>query len=138
MTLFQCTFFLHLFRYYELTNTHINGDLEQTWELWLDRVLYLREDPDGYIKEQCDRYNMPYPDYYVTHEKARAKPADDTLIWKLLDLDAVAMLERDITMSKALTSTESTTMLKKKKGKTKSDKKHSKKPKKKWFKKGKK
>ncbi|XP_060599462.1 uncharacterized protein LOC132753066 [Ruditapes philippinarum] len=80
-------------RYYELTNTHINGDIEQTWKAWLERILYLKEDPDGYIRAQCEQYEIPYPDYYVIYEKSPVEPADDTLIWKLLDLDAVEMLE---------------------------------------------
>ncbi|XP_045176852.2 uncharacterized protein LOC123537262 [Mercenaria mercenaria] len=121
-------------RYYELTNTHLNGNLEKTWRLWLERVLYLREDPYGYIRAQYDEYNIPYPDYYVMHEKSRDMPAADDLIWKLLDLDAVEMLEKDIAMSEANKKNK-----KKKKGKKKSDSKErtKKSKKKKWFKKDK-
>ena len=46
-----------------MANTRMNGDLEELWYHWLDRVDYLHEDPYGYIRAMFDRYNLPYPKY---------------------------------------------------------------------------
>ena len=46
-----------------MTNTPLNGDLEDRWYQWLDRVDYLHTDPYGYIRKVFDRYQLPYPSY---------------------------------------------------------------------------
>ena len=48
-----------------MTNTSLNGDLEDRWYQWLERIDYLHTDPYGYIRKMYDRYHLPYPSYIV-------------------------------------------------------------------------
>ena len=44
-----------------MTNTRMNGDLEELWYRWLDRIDYLHTDPYGYLRDMYDRYGLQYP-----------------------------------------------------------------------------
>ena len=44
----------------------MNGDLEELWYRWLERIEYLHEDPYGYLRALYDRYKLPYPSYLRT------------------------------------------------------------------------
>lgn len=120
-------------RFYELTNTRLNGDLEDTWVRWIERVVYLKEDPYGCIRAQFDEYHIPYPEYYVKRSPSRDQKADDSSSWKCLELDDIGFLETYIEQYEHDQKDS-----KKKKKEKKLNKERRKSKKKKWFKKDKK
>ncbi|WAR03484.1 hypothetical protein MAR_010042, partial [Mya arenaria] len=60
--------FYNRIRYYEMTTTCFNGNLEETWARWVERVDYIFADPYRYIRAQFDAVCLPYPEYYLEQD----------------------------------------------------------------------
>ncbi|XP_052257294.1 uncharacterized protein LOC127862260 isoform X2 [Dreissena polymorpha] len=74
-------------RYFELTNTRFNDDLENTWAKWVERAVYLKDDPYGYVRAQFDLFNIPYP-YYLVERQFEDMKVRNTSALKRADIEA--------------------------------------------------
>ena len=74
---YLCQRYNSSFRYFEMTNTTANGDLDDLWYQWLERIDYLHTDPYGFIRHMLDHYRLPYPSYLRNIEE---KSDEDVLV----------------------------------------------------------